>query len=42
MKSVRRRRVLSAAELQALLAAAQKARDALGFQVVSDPKTGDS
>ena len=31
---------LSAPELQALLAAAQKARDAAGFQVVSDPKTG--
>jgi hypothetical protein len=31
---------LSAPELKALLAAAQKARDAVGFQVVSDPKTG--
>src|ERR1700722_3706104 len=31
---------LSAPELQALLAAAQKARGAAGFQVVSDPKTG--
>ncbi len=31
---------LSADELQALLAAAQKARDAVGFQVVNDPKTG--
>jgi peptidoglycan hydrolase-like protein with peptidoglycan-binding domain len=31
---------LSAPELKALLAAAQKARDAAGFQVVSDPKTG--
>jgi Putative peptidoglycan binding domain len=31
---------LSAPELQALLAAAQKAREAAGFQVVSDPKTG--
>ncbi|HWY81949.1 MAG TPA: peptidoglycan-binding protein [Roseiarcus sp.] len=30
---------LSAPELQALLAAAQKAREAAGFQVVSDPKT---
>jgi len=32
--------MLSAAELQALLAGAQKARDAVGFQVVSDAKTG--
>jgi hypothetical protein len=32
--------VLSAAELQALLAAAQKARDAVGFEVVNDPRTG--
>ena len=32
--------MLSAAELQALLAGAQKARDAVGFQVVSDLKTG--
>src|ERR1700733_5668864 len=31
---------LSPPELQALLAAAQKAREAAGFQVVSDPKTG--
>jgi Putative peptidoglycan binding domain len=31
---------LSTPELQALLAAAQKTRDAAGFQVVSDPKTG--
>ncbi len=31
---------LSAPLLKALLAAAQKARDAVGFQVVSDPKTG--
>jgi peptidoglycan hydrolase-like protein with peptidoglycan-binding domain len=31
---------LSTPELEALLAAAQKARDAAGFQVVSDPKTG--
>jgi hypothetical protein len=31
---------LSAPELQALLAAAQKAREAAGFQVMSDPKTG--
>ncbi len=31
---------LSAPQLQALLAAAQKARDASGFQVVSDPKSG--
>ena len=31
---------LRAAELEALLAAAQKARDAVGFQVVSDAKTG--
>ncbi len=31
---------LPAPALQALLAAAQKARDAAGFQVVSDPKTG--
>ncbi len=30
---------LSAPELKALLAAAQKARDAAGFQVVSDPKS---
>src|SRR3984957_2534742 len=30
---------LSAPELKALLAAAQKARDATGFQVVSDPKS---
>jgi peptidoglycan hydrolase-like protein with peptidoglycan-binding domain len=30
----------SAPELKALLAAAQKAREATGFQVVSDPKTG--
>ena len=32
--------MLSAPQLQALLAAAQKARDAAGFQVVSDPKSG--
>ncbi len=32
--------MLSAAELEALLAGARKARDAIGFQVVSDPKTG--
>ena len=32
--------MLSAAELEALLAAAEKARDAVGFQVVSDAKTG--
>ena len=31
---------LSAPELKALLAAAQKARDAAGFQIVSDPKSG--
>jgi peptidoglycan hydrolase-like protein with peptidoglycan-binding domain len=31
---------LSAPELKALLAAAQKAREAVGFQLVSDPKTG--
>ncbi len=31
---------LSAPELKALLAAAQKAREAAGFQTVSDPKTG--
>jgi peptidoglycan hydrolase-like protein with peptidoglycan-binding domain len=31
---------LSAPELKAMLAAAQKAREAAGFQVVSDPKTG--
>jgi Putative peptidoglycan binding domain len=31
---------LSAPELKALLAAAQKAGEAAGFQVVSDPKTG--
>src|ERR1700733_13060364 len=31
---------LSAHELKAMLAAAQKAREAAGFQVVSDPKTG--
>jgi peptidoglycan hydrolase-like protein with peptidoglycan-binding domain len=31
---------LSAPELKALLASAQKAREAAGFQVVSDPKTG--
>jgi peptidoglycan hydrolase-like protein with peptidoglycan-binding domain len=31
---------LSPPLLKALLAAAQKARDAVGFQVVSDPKTG--
>jgi hypothetical protein len=31
---------LSAPELKALIAAAQKARDAAGFQIVSDPKTG--
>jgi peptidoglycan hydrolase-like protein with peptidoglycan-binding domain len=31
---------LSAPQLQALLAAAQKAREASGFQVVSDPKSG--
>jgi peptidoglycan hydrolase-like protein with peptidoglycan-binding domain len=31
---------LSAPELKALLAVAQKAREAAGFQVVSDPKTG--
>jgi hypothetical protein len=30
---------LSAVELQALLAAAQKARDAVGFRIVNDPKT---
>ena len=27
-------------ELNALLAAAQKAREAAGFQILSDPKTG--
>jgi hypothetical protein len=32
--------VLSPPLLNALLAAAQKARDAVGFQIVSDPKTG--
>ena len=32
--------VLPAPALQALLASAQKAREAAGFQVVSDPKTG--
>ena len=32
--------VLSATELQALLAAAQRARDAVGFHVVNDAKTG--
>jgi hypothetical protein len=32
--------MLSAPELKALLVAAQKAREAAGFQVVSDPKTG--
>ncbi len=31
---------LSAPELKALLAAAQKAREGAGFQVVSDPRTG--
>ena len=31
---------LSAPELKALLAAAQKARDAAGFQIVRDPKSG--
>jgi Putative peptidoglycan binding domain len=31
---------LSAPEVKALLAAAQKAREAAGFQIVSDPKTG--
>jgi peptidoglycan hydrolase-like protein with peptidoglycan-binding domain len=31
---------LSAPELKALLATAQKAREAAGFQLVSDPKTG--
>ena len=31
---------LSAPELKALLAAAQKAREAVGFQVMSDPKSG--
>jgi Putative peptidoglycan binding domain len=31
---------LSAPELKALLAAAQKAKEAAGFQVVTDPKTG--
>jgi hypothetical protein len=31
---------LSEAELKALLAAAQKARDAVGFEVVNEPKTG--
>ena len=31
---------LTAPELKALLAAGQKAREAAGFQVVSDPKTG--
>ncbi len=31
---------LSAAELKALLATAQKAREAVGFQVTSDPKSG--
>jgi hypothetical protein len=31
---------LSASEVKALLAAAQKARESAGFQVVSDPKTG--
>jgi peptidoglycan hydrolase-like protein with peptidoglycan-binding domain len=31
---------LSAPELKALLAAAQKAREAAGFQIVSDPNTG--
>ena len=31
---------LSAPELKALIAAAHKARDAAGFQIVSDPKTG--
>jgi hypothetical protein len=31
---------LSAPELNALLAVAQKAREAAGFQIVSDPKTG--
>ena len=31
---------LSALELQALLASAQKARDAVGFQIVSDAKSG--
>ncbi len=34
--------MLSAAELQALLAALRRARDAVGFQVVGDPKTGAS
>jgi hypothetical protein len=32
--------VLSAAELQALLAAAERAREAVGFGIVNDPKTG--
>jgi hypothetical protein len=32
--------MLSAPELKTLLAAAQKARDGAGFQVVSDPKSG--
>ena len=32
--------MLSAPELKALIVAAQKAREAAGFQVVSDPKTG--
>ncbi len=32
--------VLSAAELQALLAAAERARDAVGFRIVNDPMTG--
>ena len=32
--------VLSTAELQALLATADRARDAVGFRIVNDPKTG--
>src|SRR5271165_1905291 len=32
--------VLSAPQLQALMSAADKARAAIGFKVVSDPKTG--
>jgi hypothetical protein len=32
--------VLSAPELQALLAAAERGRDAVGFRIVNDPKTG--
>jgi Putative peptidoglycan binding domain len=34
--------VLTPAELQALLAGAQKARDAVGFQAISDARTGAS